>query len=1669
MICIKQIWTYLVCALTLISAPLWGKTELPVLPATVAVQGLSLHINPLQSTYDANTGFSGAGTMFFPAIGRELPVIYTNVRLDAQAHWQSGNVKARIAPDLLKAAAIGDLEHPKFVDNFNGLKNFIKAAHSHTDELPLMLNTLPSYQNANFGSLAVMLTEINVSKEGTTASMMALERMPEGIYLPFTRTGVVFDPLSMQPFKEMQLDLSATADVTDVQLPITFKAGDATGTTGTYVTFDCNGLKVFHVEGFHKFTSGIITPSPASAPAVIATFSADVKSLRQFVVKVTLPKFTIAGFDDVAFEITDAMIDYSDSENPTTFPQTYFTEMGNTAPTKRETWKGIHIGIVAISLPTLPMRDKDGKPFTFAAKDMIYDKGNGFSATLFIKTDNIANVNVKGFSLKLDEFNLRLRKNSVQDLNFLGSVGIPVLKDEKGSLKYKATFNTSGDKSQASFQLSVQMPDDLVLEVPFLELAKCKLQKSSVLTMQMRDGSPLVFANLHGSFDIGTVSPKLSMGLPFEGWKIGDDPSVLTTSGAEELPMSFKAFDTNGGGNAAPEKKMSGFPLSIDGIGFKSVKGTYQLSMTVGITLGGKSSFTAKGGMVISSGLQFSKLVSLKPWEGIEYKGIALQKLEVDAQMSTFSFQGELELLTKDPIYGEGFKAAVTLKVKAGKEFVVDARSIFGNKDGYSYFYVDGNFTMSPGIPFVTPLSIHTFGGGVYYNMKQTLSGDGKTNTYVPQKDVFGLIARMGVGLQNRETFDAVGELQFEFGSDWALRFFKITAKAGALNDFSGFSISAQFPYAKSKIAGACTMMYDNVNQNITVNAWVQLQNISIQGRAEMNMFFDLKDKSNWYVRLGTPRNPAYVSWGPMRVGMYIMLGKGIGDLPNIGEIVPELVSLGLAKEPKREDFNKKTSPSATGSGFAFGISYKMEQNFSFLMFSGGIKAAFGVDALLNNNLECNGQKIGWNGWYMKAQAYAYLGARVDIDVNLLFIKGKFNIAELQVGAILEAQLPEPMLLRGRVAARFSVLGGVVSGKFNIGFQLKKGDPCNVENYPTSPAVGQPVVSATYPDIKEEIQVFDDIIVSTNLAVRDVQTYEFTNDNGDVSRHFYKVRLTQVDIMEGTKKLATMTNADVQFKDDFTFVLTPHAALPQKTNLKLIISAEAYDTDIDGRVLKPVGKETRTVDFKTGARPEKIYNPMISYSAPGADQKYWYKGYAKPKVTLKQTGYEYLFDPNYKDIPSEYKWILYKKQGMDSTIVGTYDLSGTLNGFEEVKVTVTNGTKCGYTSHQVVEWSNKWYGRVPNYKTVVTANTCTYTDSIPSRSFSFNKLNELDLDKQATYRIEVIRRPKLIQQKAIATSNVSTTNAVAKSDTENEASMATRSLSVTKSNAQEVAILYTNVFSISKVNDIADKIKLSEKPLTETVNSLGQPRKSNSDNLEGDMPTAGYRPYLTVVGTVEPLDKYDIQRIIANSAFSQSSGLDYPQRFRSRNSKLKGKSGTEYYVLLDVATSYFRDKWYNTKIMDASLENFVRPGNTGPELVFNSVNVQWTMSEQMGKSSYYVYVNHPNCHNACTYVERAMEESYSYVVSGVFGWFTKWATRWVTGLFYECKDRCYKEESTFIQDWTHNVSSNRYNPGNYPINGTYNYTTPGTIPEFFTEPVAGTVKTYNFNFTPPAR
>lgn len=1683
MICFKQIWKYLACALTFITVPLWGNSELPMLPATVAVQGLSLNIDPQQTVYDANTGFSGVGTMYFPALGRALPVAYANVRLDAQAHWQSGLIKATIAPDLLQASAISDLAHPKFVGNFDGLKHFIKTARSHENELPLMLNTLPSYQNADFGTLAVMLTEINVSKERTTASMMALERMPEGIYLPFTRTDVAFDPLNPQPFKEMQLDLTATADITDVQLPITFKAGDATGTTGTYVTFDCNGLKVFHVEGFHKFASDIITPSPASGPDVIATFSADVKSLRQFVIKVTIPKFTIARVEDVAFEINDAMIDYSDSENPTTFPASYFTEMGDPAPTKKETWKGIHIGNVAISLPTLPMKDKDDKPFAFKARDMIYDRGNGFSATFYVSTAGMADINVKGFRFSLDEFNLRLKKNSVQDLNFLGGMAVPVLQDDKGALKYKATFNANATKDQPKLEFAIQLKNDITLEVPLLSLAKCQLKKTSVVKMRNRDGRWSVFANLQGSFDVGIKSPRLSVGLPFEGWKIGDNLTGPVTP-ADELPMAFGGFDLDGGSDSGSDigsglgssggggssssggkKKLSGFPLTVDDITFKSVKGVYKLGLTVGVALGsGTSAFEAKGSIIIESNLNFAKLISKKPWEGITFKDVYVDTLRVNADMSAFIFKGEIQFMRNHPDFGDGFKADdLSFRVKGtpgGKSFNLTAKGIFGNKDNYNYFSVDADVTLDPGIPFIAPLYLNKFGGGVYFNMQQERNGNGPTR-YVPSKGTMGFKARVGVGLQNRKTFDALGEFIIEFGDEWAFRSLTLNVSAGVLNDVPSINPTSDNPYRNSKIVGNCNIIYDNVNQTLTANMSIHLQNMMVKGSGALSMFFNLNDKKDWYVRLGTPQTPIRVEWLRVKVGMYIMMGKGIGTLPNMGDIVPELGSMGLADVKRLDPTNNQSN---TGNGFAFGINYSMQQKFKFLLFSGGIKAAFGIDALLKNNA-CN--NTGWNGWTMEGQAYAYVGANIDLDVKLLFIKGRYNIAKLELGAVLKAQLPEPLYLSGRLGGRYSILNGMVSGNFSIRFEYtKEGQPCKTMSYPTAPTVGATIISETYPAEKDEIQVFDDIVISSNFELKDAQTYEFEDDNGKVTRHFYTCRLVQVDVMQGSKKLATIK--DGKFKDDFTYVVTPLSALPARTGLKLVIKVEAYDTDANGTIIgAPIGTETREVAFVTGARPEKIYNPMISYSAPGTDQKYWYKGYARPKVTLKQAGYEYLFDPKPDGVESEYKWLLYKKVGKDSTLQGTYDLSGTLQDMELIYRDQANGAKCGYSTYtqptQVGYRMTSFMRFTPIFetRTYSTPKTCKYTDSIRSQSFRFESLNDLTLDKAATYRIEVIRRPlKALKKSETETSIKEATQVVKKveeDDDQIETTVQTRSLVVKKGNFQEIAILYTNVFGTSQFNELADKISISN-TYAEGVNGLGQQGVSSTDNLVNNLSgVSGYRPFLRIVGIKEPLDKYDVERVGANCGLQTTTNDGFLRMIQNRSGYMGAYTqGSHYNLMIYNAASMGSryDNWINDKVMRASLSNFVRTG-TDVDLVMNSVNVQWTMSELMTLSA----------KNIRQYLMNRIEESIAEQVNR-----GSRLDRRLGPYIYKSLSRQRPNFwaqnnlfSGFIGDWYN--ASLRYNPSGYPITGTFIYTIPKTIPEFFNSAptgTGGTVKKYNF-------
>ena len=95
-----------------------------------------------------------------------------------------------------------------------------------------------------------------------------------------------------------------------------------------FVEFDCSGFKAINLKGNFIFSDGLLKPDTDIAPGaetVTASFEINTPNLNNIKATVNITPFKIRGLDDVAFEVRNAVADYSDFENPTgfVFPQGY--------------------------------------------------------------------------------------------------------------------------------------------------------------------------------------------------------------------------------------------------------------------------------------------------------------------------------------------------------------------------------------------------------------------------------------------------------------------------------------------------------------------------------------------------------------------------------------------------------------------------------------------------------------------------------------------------------------------------------------------------------------------------------------------------------------------------------------------------------------------------------------------------------------------------------------------------------------------------------------------------------------------------------------------------------------------------------------------------------------------------------------------------------------------------------------------------------------------------------------------------------------------------------------------------------------------------------------------------------------------------------------------------
>ncbi len=1043
---------------------------------------------------------------------------------------------------------------------------------------------------------------------------------------------------------------------------------------GTFVTFDCNGFKDMGIKGVLEFSRGFIVPelSPGvrdtiSDQRVKGTFGAVVGGLHDILLEIDVPqRFQMAKLDRFSFQIKKAVLDLSDERNAVgqTFPNGYAENYlpGNNLAL----WRGLSIKEFSLFLP--PEFNKSAKEstgttsssasspgFSIVARNALIDQ-QGFTGEVEARNLIALGKGKMGkWPFSVEHFYIKMEATQLRAGSFAGRVRLPITKeDPEAYLKYSVIINPDDGDYVARVQFTKKMNMNLWA-------AKMEVLPSSSLQIGVKNGAFLAKAVLNGKFtDIGgeKFSKTLQMkDIAFERMTIKTTPPYLSVGA-----MSF--------GGLGRTQKLGGFTFTIDRIGF--VKGEAERTGSNGLQVGGKinfvegnNSFGAEAYGVVYGRLEETPLGVQVP----KFEHVELSEAGIDVDMGAFKLSGYVEYYKEDEVYGHGFRGEIQAAFGKSKMRInVKSRAMFGNVRGFNYWYADALMAFKPGIPLVANgVKLSGFGGGAYYHMTRALKNTaanrlGQTPSgisYEPDKETFlGIKASVLITGPSASTYNGEAGFSIDFNRNGGIR--KIGFDASLVIAAPGFKVDLPIMRKvteeltkleasadkatggmlgklglKSKngprpeyresgngaIKAVARIDFDVANSVLHANLTVDIDVAGgvVRGGGEAVFHFA---PDTWYVHIGTPERRMGVNiMNVIQTGAYFMIGDNIPEMPPPPENVIRILGL-------QGEYNKDRDDAAmlAGKGLAFGADFRMDTgNMNFLMFYARFAAGLGFDVMLKkyaDGISCKGrgkEGIGVNNWYAQGQVYAFFEGEIGIRVSLPFKKGNFPIIQGELAALMQAQLPNPVWIRGIVGGQFSILGGLVKGKCR--FEVEIGQRC--EFVGGNALSGVEIISDVKPaEGAPAVGVFTSPQATFNLAVD--QPFEVKDLVEDKMKK-YRVKLDYFKVTERTSGNALA--GKMEWNEDHTALsFVPKDIFPSEKVLHAEIQVSFEKRE--GGLWKPVSGvvEKKALDFKTGKAPDKIVRQNIAYSYPVIKQLHFHtKENPQGYIQLKQ-GRPDLFD-----------------------------------------------------------------------------------------------------------------------------------------------------------------------------------------------------------------------------------------------------------------------------------------------------------------------------------------------------------------------------------------------------------------------------------------------------------
>lgn len=1130
----------------------------------------------------------------------------------------------------------------------NELENLSSILLGQTVELPFGWDTTLNQIHLTAGITDLNFTPTNAYMEMTLDLGDVLSNLIyESDNYPVMSASICITPGGFENDVYLYHQNTITLDENSSGYGFEFKGGNSLADTlnMTYVRWGCGGFKEMQLGGAVIFAqdllikdSGNLTNDAPVNERVKGHFAFKYKRADQdIMIAALMEEFQFTNYlKGWGFDSDTIFIDLSDLQNPPSFevPDGYDLPYLQ-QPATANTWKGIYIPRCKVLSPKNFVNTNRS---TMGLSTMIL--GDGIYH-LRHKMYNVVNEGIIGRMTATVDTIDGVISNVDFSYRMSGKLRLPFIQED-AFLQYSGLYNSIND-----WNFLIKVGNDS-LEVP-IYMAYLKIYENSYISLA-KEASNQPFRikamlNGHLSLDDGLKNSSYAAGFKKMTARVLAFEDMTYESGVGFTnPPKFRL--------ASPEKSVNGFPIQLDSIAFVNHNGNPGLYLRPKLVMNGDANgFSAFLGMIFYSEISFSGST-----DRFFNPDLYLSDIGIDAAFSGFTLNGYVKFLDSDTETGfEGkldFTAPAGVSGKFKAKFAnvrLNTTAAFNTPSYYNYWYVDALIGFGRnGVPVFSGVNMYGIGGGLWYNMRQDVgykinpsllytenpTPPNTTSTSgIPYTKSFG----SGYGFKIQGLFgDPEGgdkinmllaleaQIPASGGPTFSLKGdFRMMSKITSYENDGSMSEDKKALWGRATII--LNMQEDFISADFQMHAKISKNGLNIikgsgPGFRMVNADFFAKTAGEnfWYFYIGTPedRGGVIASLGAKNLSSsaYAMMGHGVDPiLPQPDDEFLLMLNAASSSYSANGDVQSilNVDKQLSAYGIAFGAVIKDSFRYDYTPFYMDIKAIFGFDfnVTKDGNRKCveTGITPGYEDWYATGQLYAGIKGDFGIHVDLWFIEGKYHLFNASIAALMSGGFPSPTWFYCKGTLQYRVLDWIEGSH---SFEFVAGEKCT---FGTGNPFGEmEIITDTYPKKGEvDVSVFTHPSVSYSLKVDRVLSYVDPQTNQ--TRQF-KLLINQVSLKR---------TDDFNYNPTTSFLNDQYVSSHKPTEGYLMgernhifkIQVKAKEKLLgNGEWQYITSEETaehwmeeRTINFKTGPKPDSITQEQIEYTYPMDGQQFFLK------------------------------------------------------------------------------------------------------------------------------------------------------------------------------------------------------------------------------------------------------------------------------------------------------------------------------------------------------------------------------------------------------------------------------------------------------------------------------